>query len=97
MEKQTTQPTAVQQAATLAQSQVLTENDLLTLFLASPGKQREEQFADTARVAEMTGLSRRTIQIWIDIGLLQAIRLGRKKYQISLASLRDCLRRQNHQ
>ena len=97
MTKQTTQPTAVQQAATLAQSQVLTESDLLAQFLASPRKQREEQFADTARVAEMTGLSRRTIQIWIDIGLVQAIRLGRKKYQISLASLCRCLQEQNHQ
>lgn len=83
------------QLASIAQSRTLSESELLTLFLTSPSEQREQQFADTARVAEMTGLSRRTIQIWIDIGLIQAIRLGRKKYAVSLESLRRCLQDHN--
>jgi excisionase family DNA binding protein len=62
--------------------------------MALTTKEREEQFADTARVAVIVGLSRRTIQLWIEIGLLDAIRVGRKKYRVSLESLDECLRMQ---
>jgi excisionase family DNA binding protein len=66
---------------------VVTDLDLLTIYLGATIKQREAQFADTARTAEIAGLSRRTIQLWIDTGVLQALRIG-KNYRVSLDSLR---------
>ena len=86
-------PTAVENAAAQAQSQPLSYAELLTLYLAATVKQREAQFADTARAAEIAGLSRRTIQLWIDIGVLQALRIG-KNYRVSLDSLRTYLESQ---
>lgn len=84
------QPTAVENAAAQAQSQAVSYGELLTLYLAATIKQREAYFADTARAAEIAGLSRRTIQLWIDIGVLQALRIG-KNYRVSLDSLRKYL------
>ena len=72
------------------QSRAVTCEELLGVYLRLSYEQREEQFAPTARVAEITGLSQRTIELWIDIGALLAVRIG-KKYQVSLASLREHL------
>jgi excisionase family DNA binding protein len=88
-----TQSTAVNNAAAQAQSPDPSHAELLTLYLAATVKQREAHFADTARAAEIAGLSRRTIQLWIDIGLLQALRIGRN-YRVSLDSLRGYLESQ---
>ena len=71
----------------------LSEYPLLDLFLSCNKEQREANFASTARVAELTGLSVRTIQSWIDIGQVQAVRIG-KKYQIHMDSLKEALKRQ---
>ncbi|MEW6210674.1 MAG: helix-turn-helix domain-containing protein [Acidobacteriota bacterium] len=60
--------------------------ELLKLYLSLPGEQREKRFADTARTAEITGLSRRTIQFWIEVGAIKAISIGRK-YRVDLDSL----------
>ena len=91
MKKQKTRPTAVECAAALSRRRDLTDTELLDRYLSLTTKEREEQFADTERAAEAIGLSRRTIQFWIGIGLLQAVRVGRKKYRVSLESLRQCL------
>ena len=94
MSKQRARSTAVQRAAALAQSRVLTDSELLALYMRLTTQEREEQFADTTRVAVIAGMSRRTVQLWIEIGLLQAIRVGRKQYKISLESLRESLQKQ---
>jgi len=62
------------------------EPDLLNLFFSLPLRQRELNFASTARAAEIVGLSQRTIQFWAQIGVIQSIRIG-NKYQIYLRSL----------
>ena len=67
--------------------------DLLDLYLSLSKKEREQRFSDTAHAAEMTGLSVRTIQLWIERGVVHAVPVG-KKYQVELASLRDYLKRQ---
>jgi excisionase family DNA binding protein len=88
------QPTAVQRAAAAAQARKLTDSEALDLFLSLPTDERDQRFADTARAAQIVGLTRRTIEFWIEIGLLQAIRVGRKKYKVSLESLRESLQKQ---
>jgi excisionase family DNA binding protein len=56
------------------------ERDLIKLFLSLPKPERLLQFADTARTADMVGTSRRTIQFWIEVGQIQAVRVGNKYY-----------------
>ena len=69
--------------------------ELLELYLSLPRKQREERFIDTARAAEVAGLSLRTIQFWIETGSVQAVMVGRK-YRVDLNSMREYLRGQTH-
>lgn len=71
----------------------LKNEELLELYLSLPKKRREERFTDTAHAAEITGLSVRTIQSWIESGVVRAIHIG-KKYQIDLNSLKEFLRDQ---
>lgn len=66
------------------------KDDLLKLFLSLPRPERLHQFADTARTAEMVGMSRRTIQLWIELGQIRAVRVG-KKYQVLLDSVHGYL------
>jgi excisionase family DNA binding protein len=61
-------------------------NDLLELYLSLSPKQRDLKFADTASAAKITGLTQRTIQLWIEFGVISAIPIGRK-YKIELDSL----------
>ena len=70
-----------------------TDEELLRLYLKLPKQERRELFADTARAAELTDLSQRTIQLWIETGAIRAVPIG-KKYQIYLESLRDFLEKQ---
>lgn len=65
--------------------------DLLSLYLSLPEEKRQQKFADTSEAARMVGLSRRTIQMWIEVGLIEAVKIGRK-YQVSLDSVRSYLR-----
>lgn len=65
--------------------------DLLEIYLTLPHKQREQRFADTASAARITGLTQRTIQLWIEFGAIQAIPVGRK-YRIDLESLKSYLK-----
>jgi excisionase family DNA binding protein len=63
---------------------------LLDLYLSLDKLEKRRQFACTLRTAEMVGVSRRTIQLWIELGQIQAIRVS-KKYQVYLSSVQDYL------
>ena len=69
----------------------MTEEELLEYYLGLDEPLRTRQFADTARVANFIGLSQRTIQLWIETGLIRAVRIGRK-YQVDLESVKAHLR-----
>jgi excisionase family DNA binding protein len=66
------------------------DRDLLVLFLSLPKIERKIQFADTAQTAEFVGMSRRTIQLWIELGQIRAVRVG-KKYHVHLGSVHGYL------
>lgn len=72
------------------------DSDLLDLFLDLGREERRLQFADTAQTAELVGVSRRTIQQWIDAGLIRAVAVGHK-YQVQLDSVRSYLKVCAHQ
>ena len=63
---------------------------LLNLFLNLDKTERRKHFACTLRTSEIVGVSRRTIQLWIEIGQIQAVRVS-KKYQVHLPSLQEYL------
>ncbi len=69
----------------------ITDEQLLEVYLSLTAKERHEMFADTARAAEIVGLSQRTIQLWIEVGLIRAFLLG-GKYKICLNSLKRYLK-----
>jgi len=71
--------------------ETLAAEDLLSLYLSLPEEKRQQKFANTSEAARMVGLSRRTIQLWIEGGLIAATKIGRK-YQVSLDSLRAYLK-----
>ncbi len=79
-----------QRASTRVIKDSPTDEELLRMYLKLPKKERSELFADTARAAELTDLSQRTIQLWIETGAIRAISIG-KKYQVYLESLGDYL------
>jgi excisionase family DNA binding protein len=74
----------------------LTDHELLEEYLASSAEGRDRQFPDTAGAAQIVGLSRRTIQLWIELGEIQAVLIG-GKYRVSLDSLRAYLKRREAQ
>jgi excisionase family DNA binding protein len=55
----------------------LTDGELLKLYLAAPDQERAKLFVDTRGAADLTGLSRRTIQFWVETGAVRAIAIGR--------------------
>jgi len=63
---------------------------LLSLYLSLDKMERRKRFACTLRTAEMVGVSRRTIQLWIELGQIQAVRVS-KKYQVYLSSVEQYL------
>jgi len=65
----------------------LTDNELLSLYLSLSPTVREQTFITTTQAAEITGVSKRTIQFWIECGVVRALSIGRK-YKIVLRSLR---------
>jgi len=60
--------------------------ELLQIYLTSSRRERAERFIDSSTAAELTGLSRRTIQWWVEGGLVDAVLIGRR-YQIDRRSL----------
>jgi excisionase family DNA binding protein len=73
----------------------LSDAELLSLYLSLPPAPREKIFVSTAQAAKITGVSTRTIQLWIEYGAVRAILVGRK-YRILLDSLRAHLELQMH-
>jgi excisionase family DNA binding protein len=70
-------------------SKAATDNasdDLLQQYLSLPAGQREQEFINTARAAKYVGVSRRTIQFWIEVGDIKAVAIG-KNYKVHLKSL----------
>ncbi len=55
-------------------------------WVALTVRDREAQFANTARAAAVAGVSRRTVLDWISEGKIRFTRIG-KKYQVYLPSL----------
>ena len=76
-----------------AKTAELTDEELLELYLSLHSKQREQRFSDTRQAAELTGLSVRTIQFWIETGAIRATVIG-KKYRVDLDSVRKYLKHQ---
>lgn len=64
----------------------LTDGQLLNLYMAASVQERTKLFAHTGRAADLTGLSRRTIQLWVETGAVRAIAIGRR-YEIYLPTL----------
>lgn len=64
---------------------------LLEYYLSLPTQRRDQEFAETSRAAEITGLSQRTIQLWIELGAIRAIFIG-GKYKILLESMKTYLK-----
>ena len=71
----------------------LTDEELLELYLSLPPKRRGESFTDTAHAAEITGVSIRSIQSWIESGAVRAIAVG-GRYRVVLDSLKAHLKTQ---
>ena len=61
--------------------------ELLSTYLSLSNEERKLRFLGTSEAARLTGLSRRTIQLWIEMGHIQAVPIGRR-YQIDMTSLR---------
>lgn len=76
--------------ASTGQITSLTDAELLSLYLSLPPGPRQKAFVNTAQAAEITGVSVRTIQLWIESGAVRAIVIGRK-YKIVLQSLKEHL------
>jgi excisionase family DNA binding protein len=68
----------------------LTDSELLRRYLAASDQERMKLFADTGRAADLTGLSRRTIQFWVETGAVRAIAIGRR-YEVYLPNLTSYL------
>jgi excisionase family DNA binding protein len=60
--------------------------DLLEQYLSLSEDQREQKFPTTKRAAQLTGISCRTIQYWVEIENIEAIFVG-KKCRVKLDSL----------
>lgn len=60
--------------------------ELLHIYLDSNRYSRSERFADTAKVAKLVGMSQRSVQLWVEMGLIQAVRIG-NKYKVDLNSV----------
>lgn len=70
-----------------------TELEKLLLFYRNlPVRERATYFSGTTDIAKKYGVQPRTVQRWIDKGLILAVRIG-KKYIVYLPSLDEYLRR----
>lgn len=68
----------------------LEDAELLSLYLSLPQASREKVFISTVQASEITGVSMRTIQLWIESGAVRAITIG-SKYRIVFESLKAYL------
>ena len=63
-----------------------TAENLSKLYRNMPEGQRPLRFADTAAVADRYAIPVRTLHNWIGLGLIQAVKIG-KKYKVYLPSV----------
>jgi excisionase family DNA binding protein len=77
-------------------SNVLIDDDvreeLLKQYLSLPEDQREQKFPTTTHAAQLVGVSRRTIQYWVEIKSIEAIFVGkicRVRYDSLMAYLKS--------
>ena len=84
---------SIKQNTKPSQSAQTDNDDLLDVYLALSGRQRDERFAPTIRAAVFAGVSQRTIQWWIEAGVIRAVRVGRR-HRVSVDSLKAYLKGQ---
>jgi excisionase family DNA binding protein len=62
--------------------------ELLDRFFGLSSAERDNLFPSTTEAAKRVSLAQRTIQMWIDIGVIRAFRVGRN-YHVDMESLRS--------
>jgi excisionase family DNA binding protein len=67
------------------------EEDLLEKYLTLDENQRDQDFPTTKSAAKLAGVSRRTIQFWVETGAVEAIFVGRK-CRVNFDSLKKYLK-----
>jgi hypothetical protein len=82
---------SVVEAIDNAQPSITPTEELLERYLALAGENRDQAFLSTAGAAELTGKARRTIQFWVEIGVVEAVFIGNRCW-ISVDSLKRYLR-----
>lgn len=85
-------PTRIQDPTSQIENPDSTDDQLLDSYLAMPRKLRERHFVDTATAAGITGVSQRTIELWIESGSVRAVLVG-NRYHVTLSSLRHYVKR----
>lgn len=79
--------------ATRIEDQLSLSDQLVELYFSLSIRERSQQFVNTANSAEILGVSQRTVQYWIEIGELPAVRVG-KRYWVHAESARQIIRAQ---
>jgi len=76
----------------------LTDSELLEFFISQTEQARSQTFVCTSEAAAIAGVSQRTVQGWIDSGVIRAVAVG-KKYRVLRESLHgyllDCAEKPN--
>lgn len=67
------------------------------LYFRLSDRQRQERFLDTHDVAAKFSLSQRTVQHWINLNVITAVVVGKKKYKVDLHSVEAFLRERAQQ
>jgi excisionase family DNA binding protein len=62
------------------------KKELVDVYFSYSPDQRKRLFASTAATSNVYGISQRTLQRWIEEGVIVAIRIG-EKYQIYLPAM----------
>jgi hypothetical protein len=75
-----------------AESDWQSDEELLQHYLDLPAAERDLQFADVLRAAQLTGLSPRTIQRWAKHRCIRAILIA-ERYRIEIESLYNYIKR----
>jgi hypothetical protein len=81
------QQTHAQNSPAPAPSNNAEPEDPLDLYFRLSDHQRQERFLDTDCIARKFSLSQRTVQYWINQGLISAVPVGKKKYKVDLRSV----------
>jgi hypothetical protein len=68
------------------------DEQLLELYLSPSKAECDEQFANTARVARMCKVTRRTVQLWISRKQIRAVPVGKRRWKVWPPSLQGHLK-----